>query len=177
LSTDSRQAKPVEPHGSDQANHAAYVEAWLRRAAPNAKSLPPARLVSLFDRAMGALWQRAETTLGEVTLAAIVDRVLYTASEQHPFLSTLTVVEAGVSFGGLREEGAVPRDVDLAGVVSFVLAEFLTILGKLTDEILTPALHGELATITLEEPGTPGATERDDDDDAKEGVRGKRVTP
>jgi hypothetical protein len=154
------------------------VEAWLRRVAPNAKSLPSARLISLFDRAMDALWQRAVTTLGEVTLAAIVDRVLYTASEQHRFLSTLKVVETGVSFDVLRKEGAVPRDVDLAGVVSFVLAEFLTVLGNLTDQILTPALHGELASITLEEPGTPATAERDDDDDgAKEGVRGKRVTP
>ena len=155
-------------------NHAAYVKAWLRRAAPNTKSLPSARLVSLFDRAMDALWQRAEITLGEVTLAAIVDRVLYVASEQYPFLSTLKVVETGVSFDELRERGAVPRDVDLAGAVSFVLAEFLTVLGNLTDEILTPALHGELAGITLEEPET---TERDDDDGAKEGMRGKRVTP
>ena len=176
MSTDSRQTKPVEPRASDEeVNHAAYVEAWLRRAAPNAKSLPSARLVSLFQRAMDALWQRAENTLGEVTLAAIVDRVLYTASEQHSFLSMLKVDDSGVSFDGLREQGAVPRDVDLAGVVSFVLAELLTVLGNLTDEILTPALHGELARITLEEPAT---TERDDDDDgAKERMRGKRVTP
>ena len=69
---------------SDEANHAAYVAAWWTEAA---RGLPPALLISLFERATSALWRRAEVTLGEVTLTAIVDRVLYTASETYPFLS------------------------------------------------------------------------------------------
>ena len=34
----------------------------------------------------------------------------------------------------------------------FVLVEFLTVLGHLTDEILTPALHAELSKVALGEP-------------------------
>ena len=151
------------PRFSDEASHAARVGAWLDGAA---KNLPPAQLVTLFERALSALWQRAQFTLGEVTLTAIVDRVLYTASEKYPFLSTLKVEGSGIRFDEFRQQGAVRHDRHLLEVVRFVLVEFLTVLGNLTDEILTPALHAELSTVTLEEPGRTGG----DDDDA-EGAR------
>ena len=137
----------------DETSHAAYVKGWLDGAAKRPKSLSTALLVSLFERAMGALWRRAQVTLGEVTLAAIVDRVLYTASEKYSSLSMLKVEGTGVSFGEFRQRGAAQHDSDLREVIRFVLVEFLTVLGNLTDEILTPALHAELARVALEEPG------------------------
>jgi hypothetical protein len=42
-----------------------------------------------------------------------------------------------------------------------VLVEFLTVLGHLTDEILTPALHAELARVALEGPGAVGGNDDD----------------
>jgi hypothetical protein len=150
---------------ADEANHAAFVEAWLDEAAKSPTSLPPAQLVSLFERAMGALWQRAHVTLGEVSLSAIVGRVLYTASEQYPILSTLKIEGTGIRFDEFRQ-GAVEQDGDLPEVARFVLVEFLTVLGNLTDEILTPALHAELARVALEEPGTLGG-----DDEGATGAR------
>ena len=130
---------------SNDADHAGYVDAWLDGVA---KTQAPAQLITLFERALGALWQRTEVTLGEVTLTAIVDRVLYTASEQYPFLSVLTVERAGISFVGLRSQGA--QDTDLREALRLVLVEFLTVLGHLTDEILTPALHAKLSGVALE---------------------------
>jgi hypothetical protein len=141
---------------SDEADHAGYVDAWLDGAATTPA---PAQLITLFERALGALWQRTEVTLGEVTLTAIVDRVLYTASEQHPFLSTLTVEGAGISFDGLRAHGA--HDTNLREALRLVLVEFLTVLGHLTDEILTPALHAELSGVALEGPGAVGGSDDD----------------
>jgi hypothetical protein len=132
----------------DEAAHVECVEAWLDQAA---KTLAPAQLVTLFERALSALWRRAEITLGEVTLTAIVDRVLYTASETYPFLSALKVEEAGIGFDGFREQGA--HVANLPEAVRLVLVEFLTVLGHLTDEILTPALHAELSKVALEVPG------------------------
>ena len=159
------------PRFSDEASHAARVGAWLDGAA---KNLPPAQLVTLFERALSALWQRAQFTLGEVTLTAIVERVLYTASEKYPFLSTLKVEGSGIRFDEFRQQGAVRHDRHLLEVVRFVLVEFLTVLGNLTDEILTPALRAELSTVTLEEPGRTGKETQDepgvaggDDDDAE----------
>jgi hypothetical protein len=148
------------PH--DSADHAAYVQAWLSRAAPRAGEMPAAGLIGLFERAMAAFWRRTHTTLGEVTLAAIVDRVLYTASESYPALSTLAIVETGVSFDEFRrQQEALPSD--LPQVIRFVLSEFLTVVGNLTDETLTPALHAELARVALQESENGGG----DDEGAK----------
>jgi hypothetical protein len=150
-----RQPSGAEPSASqvaivlpDEAAHVECVEAWLDRAA---KTLAPAQLVTLFERALSALWRRAEVTLGEVTLTAIVDRVLYTASETYPFLSALKVETSGIGFDGFREQGA--HVANLPEAVRLVLVEFLTVLGHLTDEILTPALHAELSKVALEGPG------------------------
>ena len=144
----------------DGADHAAVVEAWLDGAGP----LEPAQLVALFERALSALWQRAEITLGQVTLTAIVDRVLYTATETHPFLSALKIDQGGVCFDGFRGVGA--QHADLAQAVHLVLVEFLRVLGHLTDEILTPALHAELSKVTPVGPGAMGGN-----DDGAQGPR------
>jgi hypothetical protein len=144
----------------DEADHAAHVDAWLEAA----NAAPPAQLVTLFEGALSALWRRAEVTLGEVTLTAIVDRVLYTASETHPLLSTLTIEKAGISFDGFREQGA--QHANLPEAVCLVLVEFLTVIGHLTDEILTPALHAELSKVALEGRCATGGN-----DDGVEGAR------
>ena len=145
---------------TDEAEHAALVEAWLDRVGP----LDPAQLVAVFERALSALWRRAEVTLGEVTLTAIVDRVLYTTAETHPFLSTLKIDERGVCFDAFRQVRV--GHADLTDAVHLVLVEFLRVLGHLTDEILTPALHAELSKITPAGPGAMGGN-----DDGAQGPR------
>jgi len=155
---DNRGRSDVGPAvASDESNHTAFVEAWLDKAA---KGQPPAVMVSVFKRATSALWQRALVTLGEVTLMAIVDRVLYTASEKYPLLSTLKIDETGIRFDEFHPEGAVPQDGLLTDAILFVTAEFLTVLGRLTDEILTPALHAELSKVALEEPVPAGRADK-----------------
>jgi hypothetical protein len=133
----------------EQSGHGLFVEGWLRGTA---NSPSPAQLITLFERAFDALWQRAQRTLGEVTLMAIGDRVLYVASEQYPFLAVLKVDETGVLFDDFRRQEDTRPSRRLAEAVCFVLAEFLTVLGNLTDEILTPALHAELCKVELEDP-------------------------
>lgn len=151
----------------DEASHASHVEAWLNGVA---KDLPAAQLLTLFERALDALWQRVQITLGEVTLTAIVDRVIYTTSETYPFLSTLKIEGNGIRFDEFRQQGATHHHHHLPEVVRFVLVELLTVLGNLTDEILTPTLHAELARVALEKRAgkqtqtEPGVTEGDDDD-------------
>jgi hypothetical protein len=77
-------------------------------------------------------------------LGAIVDRVLYTAAERYPFLAAVRVSHGSVAFDELRNAlGTIARE-ELADAARFALVEFLTVLGKLTAEILTPALHAEL---------------------------------
>ena len=131
----------------DAARHADRVDAWLRRSG---KGRSPEALLQLFEAGFGALWARATTTLGEVTLTAIAERVIYNASEKFPLLSSLEVEPTGgIRCGALRVQIGSVADPRLKEAIRFVLVEFLTVLGNLTAEILTPELHSELARIAL----------------------------
>ena len=144
----------------DATVHAAFVDAWFDRTLAS-QDVSAARLISLFERAAGALWERSQRPLGEVTVAAIVDRVLYNASEKYPSLGTLKIEGTRISFDELRRQGKAGLP-DLRDAIRFVLVEFLTVIGNLTDEILTPGLHAELARVGLDDIESP-------EDDAKEG--------
>jgi hypothetical protein len=140
-------AQPVVPPLLDEGHHAACVDAWLERAAPGgSQSLEG--LLRLFEAALSALWSRTKTTLGEVTLSAIAERVLHNASETFPFLASFEVdPKDGIQCGDLRERRDALRDAELKEGLRFVLVEFLTVIGNLTAEILTPELHAELTQV------------------------------
>src|SRR5687768_4610156 len=88
-----------------------YVDAWIKRAA---KGRPGRELVQSFQRAFDALWRRAHVTLGEVTLMAILDRVLHNATERFPELSSLTVGPAGLGSDALADRAETLRSDQLA---------------------------------------------------------------
>jgi hypothetical protein len=126
------------------------VDAWLKGSG---KDLSSEDRLRLFEAALSALWARTATTLGEVTLTAIAERVLYNASETFPFFSSLKVEPTGgIPLRELRERIGSVHDSELVDGIRFVLVEFLTVLGSLTAEILTPELHSELSNVAL-----PGA--------------------
>ena len=85
---------------------------------------------------------------------AILDRVLCVATEQYPFLSALKVEANGLRCQELQARADSVEHDQLAQGVRFVLVEFLTVLGNLTAEILTPALHSELLKVVPSE-GSP----------------------
>jgi hypothetical protein len=131
----------------DDGSHERCVDAWLARVA---SGVDRDAHVDLLEAALAALWARANVTLGEVTLTAIVDRVLYNAGERFPALASLELDDTGeISCEGLRaapEEA--PADT-LREAMRFALVELLTVLGNLTADILTPELHAELAKVDL----------------------------
>jgi hypothetical protein len=150
----------------DEANHAACVDDWLERTT---KALSPELVLQLFETALGALWRRSQVTLGDVTLTAIVDRVLYNAAERFPLFSSLKVEPSGVRWQELRERADSLHDSELRDGIRFVLVEFLTVLGSLTAEILTPELHANLSKVALgaekgapSKPMNPEHTEEED---------------
>jgi hypothetical protein len=131
----------------DEGHHAVFVDAWLKRCA---KDRQPELLLQLFEAALGALWTGTKTTLGEVTLTAIAERVLYNTVEKFPLFSSLEVEPAsGIQVGSLRQQIASVDSSELKEGFRFVLVEFLTVLGNLTAEILTPELHAGLARVVL----------------------------
>jgi len=111
--------------------------------------LSPELMLQLFETALGTLWRRSQVTLGDVTLTAIVDRVLYNASEEFPFFSSLKIEPTGVRSQALRDRAKSLNYAELLEGIRFVLVEFLTVLGNLTAEILTPELHANLSKVAL----------------------------
>src|SRR5581483_10477816 len=110
---------------------------WLQRA----EALSAVAMVVRFEESLDALWKRAHLTLGEVTLGAIVGRVLYTATEKSPFLAHVRIEEDGIGVGELRTQCAGLDPTLVREAMRFVLLELLVVIGNLTAEILTPALH------------------------------------
>lgn len=139
----------------DRQSHEAAVQAWFARV--RAIDADADRL-ALLEHAFNALWRRAQRTLGDVTLAAILDRVLATKCESYPLLSDVRVELSGLVCDRLYERReALPAD-ELSEAMQALLVEFLAILGELTAEILTPALHAELGNVAPE-PSTRTAVD------------------
>jgi hypothetical protein len=127
------------PDGSD---HQARVDAWLERS----DGWTAEHLLQHFEATLGSLWRRARVTLGEVTLGAIVDRVLYNAAESYPAFSSLQVGPDGeIESRDLRDRVRSLHASEPRAGIRFVLIELLTVVGNLTAEILTPELHSELS--------------------------------
>jgi hypothetical protein len=122
-------------------------------------SLSQSELIDVLERALDALWRRAHLSLGEVTLMAIVDRVLHQATEKFPHFATLKVETSGVHLAELRAAAAAIDVALLEQSIVFLVAELLRVFGALTGEILTPGLHAELrkvkgrSTVTDEKGG------------------------
>jgi len=126
---------------TDGNEHSEQVDAWLR-AAP--KELSAEQFLRRFELVFNKIVARAQVTLGEVTLTAILDRVVYLAAEKFPLASAIKVEWTSVSCRELLEPGSARPLDQLVEAIRFILTAFLTLLGKLTAEVLTPALHAEL---------------------------------
>ncbi len=129
-----------------ESDHERAVNAWLQGVAARSTE----ELLRAFEAGFGALWQRAHLTLGDMTLVAIVDRVLRTAKEQYPVLASIEATPSGLCCQRLQTLQTLQtlpgiRHGDFADAIRFVLTEFLTVLGNLTAQILTPALQAELS--------------------------------
>jgi len=120
--------------------HQLTVDAWLERVAGRSTQ----ELIGACEAAFAALWRRTHMTLGEVTLVAVVERVLHTAKEQYPVLASIEATSSGLRCESLHTQAGIRHD-DVAEAIRFVLTEFLTVLGNLTAQILTPALQAELS--------------------------------
>lgn len=138
------------------------VASWIERAAGGLSS---DELVQLFDLALAALWKRSYRPLGDVTVAAIMDRVAHDATERFPLIAGLQVEASRVSCVDLHRRAAGMSDGDGAALregIRFMLVEFLTILGNLTADIFTPALRDALSVVVLgtARPASPAGTKR-----------------
>jgi signal transduction histidine kinase len=127
----------------DERGHGDCVDDWLASAGNECSCQ---RLLQHFELILKTLWTRTRITLGEVTLTAIIERVLCTACAQFSFFSPLFVDPAiGISCGNLRDRASSIEVTELRAAIRFVLVEFLVVLGNLTAELVTADLHAELS--------------------------------
>ena len=132
---------------ADDDIHIRCVSEWMKHAS----RVSPEELAALFEKAMTVLWQRTYSALGDITVAAIVDRVLYNATEKYSALGSLKLDTSGINFAEFRHHSGSINDRELREAIQFVLVELLTVVGNLTAEILTPALHSELSSVTVKD--------------------------
>jgi hypothetical protein len=117
----------------------------------HASRISPEDLAGPFEQAMTALWHRTHVVLGDITVAAIVDRVLYNATEKYSVLGSVKLDASGINFEEFRQKAGSIPDRELKPAIEFVLVELLTVVGNLTAEILTPALHSELSSVNAKD--------------------------
>ena len=117
------------------------VDSWLERIGSQVSATS---LLRLFDQAMDAVWARANPVLGEITIGAIADRVIWKSVEHYDFLSSLKLGKTGISSAGLENQASTVEVPLLREGLRFTLVEFLTVIGTLTGDILTPPLQAEL---------------------------------
>jgi len=149
---------PAHPAMSDvnhaRRGHENCVESWLQRSVDHDS---PVELARLLYRATDALWDRAVTTLGTVTLTAIVGRVFHRAEARYPFLANTHGLASQRKGNDVNRIAGVPTSEVIDGM-RFALIELLAVVGRLTAEILTPELHAALHSVAPSkalEPGRP----------------------
>lgn len=139
----------------ERKSHDELVKDWCKDWAG---ILPAPELIDVYERALDALWRRANLSLGEVTLMAIVDRVVHQGLERFAHLAALKVELSGVHCGELRLNAPALDAARLEESLQGLVVELLRVLGTLTGEVLTPGLHEELCKVRpgVEDRG-PGA--------------------
>jgi hypothetical protein len=143
--------------------HEHCVDAWLTANGGRDEDVESGHVVELLLTGLSALWGRAQPSLGEVTLAAIFQRAIHTAERRHEALAQLALY--------VSETGAIaitnptlPR-IPLADAAVCVLVEVLRVVGSVTADTLTPALHAALSSTATDETSQvrsfrgPGSTQ------------------
>jgi hypothetical protein len=115
------------------------IESWVERI----RALAMESRADALHEGLDALWQRAWRTMGESTLL-IFDRVLSESKKRNPILESLYAEEDGVHL----DTWIHGVDIDIAiDAIGDLVTTFLSTLGDLTGDILTPALDRELSRL------------------------------
>jgi hypothetical protein len=132
---------------ADRNIHSDVVRAWRDG---HGEALSQQALVDLYEHALDVLWRRAHMSLGEITLMAIMERVLHDGTSRFPHLAALQIETSGVRCGELRQAAQALDASLLEESLAFLVVELLRVLGTLTGEILTPGLHEELRKVQVD---------------------------
>ncbi|MGZ3697887.1 MAG: hypothetical protein ACXWPM_08575 [Bdellovibrionota bacterium] len=125
---------------------AQMVNEWLDKKTLN---LPPAKLVPLFEEAIGVLQARTEITLSEVTVSAIFDRALFLSQQKYPLLSGMKIDSKKIVWNETVTQLRDHRPAEVTEAFRYLLIELLTIIDNLTAGVLTQSLSRELSKVPM----------------------------
>lgn len=130
-------------------DHSAFVEEWLDDAG---RGLDCERLLELLQQAVRVVWDSARVSISDVTLDAVLERVVINARDHFPWLPALPVVHSSIDTSVLRAHCGRAKLGEILKASRFIVTEFLAINGNLTGEALTPAMHRGLAKARWKKP-------------------------
>lgn len=133
---------------ADQNNtHKELVNLWEEK---NTKDLRDEQLTQVYGSAFQAIERCCLATLSRVTINVVIDRVLHLGSEKFPILSLVEIDLSGFSLKGLIQNIKNYKTEEIKEAFSYLLVEFLTVIGNITSDVLTASLHKALMKVTSE---------------------------
>jgi hypothetical protein len=122
-------------------HHVRQVDIWVEE---KLKGQNRKEMIDSFNEAFQRVWTKAELTLGSVTMLAVADRIKHISREAYPWLAPIQKKNDGIDVTGLAQGESPMSEDELRQGLSFMLGEFLRLLGNLTAEIISPKLHASL---------------------------------
>jgi signal transduction histidine kinase len=111
------------------------IDAWLEQAT---RDLSSKKIVMVFGDALKTLSNKASRSLNQLTLMAIVNRVLYQCKERYPLLQDLKVDNNGINFDHYQSQLEKSDPEELKNSFRYLFIELYNVLGDLTAEVVTP---------------------------------------
>lgn len=128
--------------------HSVLVSSWEKKAASHLSSV---QHVQLLEKGIKAVEQRACQTLSRVTLLVILDRVFQKTKVRFPILLNVKLEESSLNFN-INSLFRNKESAQLILALRFFLIELLSVLGRITADILTIPLHEKLLKVTWNGP-------------------------
>lgn len=125
--------------------HVWVIKEWEKTAALN---ISKSKHKLIFQLAIVKILKRANHTLSSVTLKAINERVLHQCIEKYPVLSIIQLHSFEMIFDNFNINTNNYSEEEQIEALRFLLTDELSVLGRITADILTAPLHQELLKVT-----------------------------
>jgi hypothetical protein len=122
-------------------HHSKFVSDWIR---DTTKGLVQEELLLAFEKAFNRLLDGTRISISEVTMDAVLDRILDNCAESYPMMNQVFIEKTRFNFDDLRSELSKHHDEEIKSAFHYLITDFLFVIGNLTGELLTPQLHLEL---------------------------------
>jgi hypothetical protein len=136
-------------------NHLAVIDTWEEKTA---RGLSVDQQILLLEKGIHAVEKRALKTLSLITLTVVLDRALNQSKEKFTILQNAKI-DSGVSILKLLEdkdnqssEFRVQSSENLLKALQYFLETLMTILTRITADILTIPIHKALQEVTWNDP-------------------------